>query len=305
MHLAEVKEQYKIDGKRVFIADKLVFEAGEQDEVFQQGSVLFKKHAGKYDIYILSSLDYELYELHKGADDYIYQKGLLLIKVTGKYWIVVCTFDFSFNLAKENIENRKSKLLKLIISQQGDIDIIYTETSRVFINFENKGYLITCNDELDMCLYQADGVYEKLPIAYLIKLKENNNTESFVNELGSKQLGKNSFCNFHKIEKFKDEDYPMIEGYHGYWGKDENGNIRGLYISGENDYSYDVCFNFTKPVEKIKFCTRELLNEERTLAIDVWKIITIDGEESFIFQTIGKINSNSVIRFVMNKEQFC
>ena len=268
MHLAEVKEQYKIDGKRVFIADKLVFEAGEQDEVFQQGSVLFKKHAGKY-------------------------------------WIVVCTFDFSFNLAKENIENRKSKLLKLIISQQGVIDIIYTETSRVFINFENKGYLITCNDELDMYLYQADGVYEKLPIAYLIKLKENNNTESFVNELGSKQLGKNSFCNFHKIEKFKDEDYPMIEGYHGYWGKDENGNIRGLYISGENDYSYDVCFNFTKPVEKIKFCTRELLNEERTLAIDVWKIITIDGEESFIFQTIGKINSNSVIRFVMNKEQFC
>ena len=34
-------------------------------------------------------------------------------------------------------------------------------------------------------------------------------------------------------------------------------------------------------------------------------LITTDGEESFIFQTIGKINSNSVIRFVMNKEQFC
>lgn len=305
MHLAKVKNQFKIDGNRVFLADKLVFEAGEQDEVFQQGEVLFKKHAGKYDIYILSSLEYELYELYKGADDYIYQNGLLLIKVNKKYWIVVPTFDFSFNLTKENVENRKLKLLKLIIAQQGDIEIIYTETSRVFINFENKGYIITCNDELDMHVYLADGVYEKLPIAYLVKLKENNNTESFVNALGSKDLGKNSFCNFYKIEKFKEEDYPMIEGYHGYWGKDENGKIRGLCIYGENDYSYEVWFNFTKPVEKIKFCTRQLLNEERTLAIDVWKTITTDGEESFIFQTIGRIESNSKIRFIMDKEQFC
>ena len=305
MHLTEAKNQYNIDGKRVFIADHLVFEADKQDDVFQKGIVLFNKHAGKYDIYISSTLDYELYELYKEADDYKYQNGLLLIKVNEKYWIIVPTFDFSFNLTKENIENRKSKLLKLIISNKGDIEIIYSNVSRVFINFENKGYMITCNDELDMHLYQADGVYEKLPLSYHIKLKENNNTESFVNELGSKQLGKNSFCNFHKIEKIKDEDYPMIEGYHGYWGKDENGNIRGVYISGEEDISYQVCFNFTKPVKKIKFCTRQLLNEERTLAIDVWKIITTEGEESFIFQTIGKINSYSDISFEINKEQFC
>lgn len=302
MSFCHVKNQFKIERKRVFLAEKCVLEIAEQDNLFEYGNMLVVQHDGKYDLYILSSLKYELYDLYKNADEYIYESGILFIKADSKYWIVVSTSDFAFNLSQENFEDRKSALPKLVIKNQGEIQIINKEQECVLINFENRGYNIYAgNDEIR--IRQASGVYEKLPISYHAKLKEYDNTESFVNFMGSKKIGTNTFCNFYKIEEFKPEDYPMLEGYHGYWGKDENDNICGFYIYGETGFDgYEECFNFKEPVQEIKFCVRHLLNDKRTAAMDVWKIIS-HGKESFIFQTIGQLDMNT-ISLVIPKNDF-
>ena len=304
MFFCDVKNQFNIDEGRVFLGNKIVFEAAEGDAVFQHGNVLINKHGEKYDIYILSSLEYELYEVCKNADDYMYENGILFIKPNSKYWIVMSNFEFAYNLNEENFESKKKKTAKLFISQKGKIEIINTDSACILINFENRGYRIYENYENhEIHIRDAGGVYEKLPISYHAKLKEYDNTESFVNFMGSKKIGANTFCNFYKIEEFKKEDYPMIEGYHGYWGKDENNNICGLYIYGEKDHhGFEVCLNFKKPVQEIKFCVRHLLNDKRTAAMDVWKIIS-DGKESFIFQTIGQLDMNN-ISLVISKNNF-
>ena len=302
MNFFHVENQCKIDGNRVCLTpDKILLEAEKEEKLFCYGNVVIKQHGKKYDIYILSATYYKLHEVYKNVDEYIYKEGALFIKPDPEHWIVMSAFEFSHMLDEENLEDKKAELPKLIIRQKGDIEFINIDPSCILINFENKGYRIGGTEKL--IILEAGGIYEKIPIAYRAKLKEDNNTESFVNLLGSKKMGTDTFCDFYKIEEFKQEDYPMLEGYHGYWAKDKYDNICGCFIAGEHGYfGCEVCLNLKVPVQEMKFCYRNLLSGDRKSAIDVWKI-TKNGKESFIFQTIGYVDVNS-IRFEIPKEYF-
>ena len=141
------------------------------------------------------------------------------------------------------------------------------------------------------------GRLEILPVAYRFKLIKKG-AECFINFLGGTEFGE-----FAKIEEFTNSDYPMLDGYYGYWGKDQSDNICGLFIgSDKNHGGCDYSITFNLPVQKIIFCNRYILNKESTSAMDVWKI-TIDEKEHFIFQTIGKLDSKA-IKFDIPKEDF-
>jgi len=282
---------YKIDGKRVLLEEKLVFE-GNVESITQHGNLLVVKHYGKYDLYLPSYG--KLCCIFNNVVEYQYEEGLLFINQDSQYWTMISTYDFAIGLTEENLKSKKSKLPQIFISEQGELQIINIENSCALFNVEDKGYILYGNQSEEMYVKEV-GKLEILPIAYRFKLIKKC-TECLINFLGGTEFGE-----FAKIEEFTNDDYPMLDGYYGYWGKDQNNNICGLFIgSDKNHGGCDYSITFKLPVQKIVFCNRYILNKECTSAIDVWKVTT-DEKEHFIFQTIGKLDSKA-IQFDIPKE---
>mgnify|MGYP003310100889 CR=1 FL=1 len=187
-------------------------------------------------------------------------------------------FDFEIN--EENLKIKKSKLPQIFISGQGELQIINVENGCAFFNVEDKGYVFSGDRNSEEMYVREVGRFEILSIAYCFKLIKEN-TERFINILGGTIFGE-----FAKIEEFANNDYPMLDGYYGYWGKDQYDNICGLFIG--SDKNHDGCnysITFDLPIQKMTFCNRYILNKECTSAIDVWKIIR-DEKEQFIFHRV-------------------
>lgn len=276
---------YKIDGRRVLLEENLVFEADVKSIITQHGRWLIINHDGKYDLYLPAYG--KLCCIFNNVVEYQYEYGLLFVNQDSLYWTMISTYDFAIGLTEENLESKKSKLPKIFISKKGELQIINVENGGAFFNVEDKGYILYGNETEELCIKEV-GRFEILPIAYLFKLIKTS-TECFVNILGDTMFGE-----FAKIEEFANYEYPMLDGYYGYWGKDQFNNICGLHIGSDKEHGgCDYSITFKLPVQKVVFCNRYILNKECTSAIDVWKI-TIDEKEHFIFQTIGKLDSKAI-----------
>lgn len=293
MWLVGRKNMYKIDGKRVFLEERLVFEATEEQSIIQHGRILVVKHGEKYDLYVASNDS--IYCIYDNADDYKCKSGLLFAKYNQKYWIAISAHDFAIDLTEKNITSKKSKLLHIPISGEEELEIINVEQFSALFNLGNKGYKLWGRENEKQIHLKEIGKIEELPIAYMFKsVKEH--TECFVDCWGSNRFGE-----FAKIESFKENEYPMLEGHYGYWGKDNDNNICLLLIGADkNNGGGNYYLQFDLPAQKVDFCARYFLNEKRTAAIDVWKV-TSNGKEEFVFKTIGRIEQKDIL-FVIPKE---
>lgn len=115
------------------------------------------------------------------------------------------------------------------------------------------------------------------------------------------------FGPFDKIEAWEDGFYPYIHNcYHGYFGKDSNGYIRGMTIlcdySSREDEKYQMFFKdshiteykynveFEKPLKELKFVRRDFEktdSESRYTATDIWEFEYVDGSRAIMFNSIG------------------
>lgn len=300
MSISYRDDMYRIIGKRVFLQERLIFEAKENEEIALADHYLIISHNGKYNIYIPT--DDNLYCIFKDVIKYEFDKGVLWVIKDNKCIMIYSAYGFAEGLNLENLSIKKSKLPQVPISNPESIELINPDSQCSIFNIDGNGYCLVKIDN-EIIVKKLGGKLEKLPIFYHFKLIKEK-SESFIFWTCKKVFGE-----FTKIEKFKKEDYPMQKGYHGYWGKDENDNICGLYIGGEKGYSeYEFTITFDKPVQEVKFFQRHILGEEKKCAIDIWKVNS-DGEEKFIFQMFGNLNEvslgkNKTARFVISKENF-
>lgn len=297
MSISYRDDMYKIEGKRAFLQERLIFEARADEEIALANHYLVISHDGMYDIYLPTEND--LYCIFKNVIRYEFAKGVLWVIEDNKCIIIYSAYDFAEGLNSESLLIKKSELPQIPILKPETLELINPDSQWSIFNIDGNGYCLgKTNGEI--IVKKLGGKLEKLPILYHFKLIQEKG-ESFIFWTCKKVFGE-----FSKIEEFKKEDYPMQEGYHGYWGKDENNNICGFYINGETNFTYECMINFDKPVQEAKFFSRQILSENKTCAMDIWKV-KVDGEEKIIFLMLGNLNEvtlgmKKTARFVISKE---
>lgn len=207
-------------------------------------------------------------------------------------------------------ETRASELLNstqtIAIKKDSEIKILkdfkYLGSSTYIAEIDGKYYLIYNRHNYGAAVKSFTSV-ETLPVDREFKVKDKE-AEYFCDESGEISFGPAA-----TIKEISEEEYPILNRYYrGYFSKDSDDNITGIYIAGimsaidSNNFSYKVVLS--KPAKEAKFLKRLVLKTEPKdgnvkKEIEIWGITYVNGDKEIITQVSRdsqyKINYSDLI----------
>lgn len=285
--------------------------------------VIAKHPDGLYSIYLPNRIDTWSYKLRDGlfcvftnVEKYKYENDgepFLLVKIRTSpskgFWTAIYPQLFAWFLTSERCRLRVESLPKVEFKGKTKAKILqefsYLKT-RLFYMVEIDGKkfsfryssLSMYSDTADIVLTSFDDI-EPLPFYNCFKATINGEF-TFLDISGEQVLGP-----AHSIEKIS--EYPFLDRHSGFFSKNDEGKITGLYIGSyyhETNYFYSYKFIFSIPIEKIKFVERIIVNRDLVhgthypkQAVDIWLAEYVNGERKFLFKEIGDERSEFEVNY--------
>lgn len=271
----------------------------ETENLMQYGPALMTTNKdGKHDLYLPTKVsrnqggeyDYNVKLLTVLTDivSYQYVNGIFLLQ-KDNYCTFISPESFTWYLSgKGLLEGRVSNLPRIYCHRACILNGFDQLCEKWICRTDEVDYLVR---GLNFNVYGTASQFKIVMLGHAYPLSGNTNCFKVTNEKGQ-YIHRGYYSDddnpdvYHSIIPFSNEDYPILfpkkEGYYGYWGKDSNENILGMYMLLSNEHSPKYEIIFKDPVKSIMFVNRYSLNKTN---FDVWKIIDLHNKEKILLKS--------------------
>lgn len=294
--------EYKQNGnflvtRNKFYYDQFRFEV-KAKRVLQFDSALLVYDGKEYSLYLASStrldeptlivtgiLQYRAFSNRTRQQNYY----ILALQI-GDFWTFLVPESFRYFIDNEKIRiGRTEKLPKIFIANNSLPAYFkkgFRHTQMFVFHANGKDYLI---HEKNISINGTESQIKITEFKEITPLLSNGYFKA-IDENGEYLFHQCcSYGPFAKLEEFAEKDYPEIftECY-GYWGKNSDGNILFLFITGKNNidpYPYTLDF-FEKPAKSVHFYDRTYTDTISKYYYDIWQVTDPDGQKRLRIETL-------------------
>lgn len=270
--------------RQQYYNDPFKFETQAKRVLQFDSAILVHSHYNRYALYLSASKkavftmgNISQYRVFRNK---LSQNCILALKIHNN-WVFLVPKSFQYNINSVKIlQGRLETLPKLPVT---DYDLPayfkkgFEDTLEFIFHANGKDYLISPKSNLDMT-----GTAAQIEITEFTKITPLPPKCYFkaINEAGEHLFWNSCLRGAYPVlEEFDEKDYPEeFKSYHGYWGKDTDGNILGLHITDSNGGNWYI-IKSEKPIKSIHFYRRIYTDTVNKYYYDIWQIIYINGQK--------------------------